>query len=143
MGIKVETVWLKHEMISIYYVKGWKEGRKVLEDYEDFDGKIIPEGFVFDGASVPRVFWRIIPPFKNLERSARHDLDCLKARDYMAEAKSWEERGDIKLAKQWKDIAIRLRKKADQRFRDRTHNWIEKHLGYAGVRAGSLIGSGW
>ena len=30
----------------------------------DFYGTFIPEGFEFDGASVPRFFWRIVSPFQ-------------------------------------------------------------------------------
>jgi len=55
---------------------------KVVQDYV-FDSPIlgqtftIPEGFITDGASIPRVFWGVFGgPFcpKNLEASVQHDF---------------------------------------------------------------------
>ena len=38
---------------------------------------IIPKGFVTDLASVPRIFWPIVPPYgKHLEASILHDFLC-------------------------------------------------------------------
>ena len=44
-----------------------KSGREwmVLEDYIYKSGSlaiVVPEGFVYDGASIPRIFWRLIGP---------------------------------------------------------------------------------
>ena len=55
---------------------------KVVQDYV-FDSPIlgqtftIPEGFITDGASIPRIFWGVFGgPFcpKNLEASVQHDF---------------------------------------------------------------------
>ena len=33
----------------------------LLEDFE-FNGVVVPKGFVSDGATIPRIFWAILPP---------------------------------------------------------------------------------
>ncbi|EAJ6150290.1 DUF1353 domain-containing protein [Campylobacter lari] len=42
---------------------------------------IVPKGFISDGASVPRIFWSIYPPYKSEYFSAAivHDYLCQKA----------------------------------------------------------------
>jgi hypothetical protein len=47
--------------------------------YEIDTGRLIevPQGFVTDGASVPRVFWSVLPPWGRYSRAAvLHDLLC-------------------------------------------------------------------
>lgn len=51
---------------------------------EDFTahGTTVPKGFTFDGASAPRLFWGIIPPFKCTKKAAcLHDWNCRNAQD--------------------------------------------------------------
>jgi hypothetical protein len=44
----------------------WREPSWVLlEDYA-FDWIVVPAGFIFDGASVPRFFWRVVTPHSPL-----------------------------------------------------------------------------
>lgn len=107
-------------------------GRRVLEDYSYQDGEIIPAGFEFDGASCPRIFWRIVPPFKNLECSARHDWDCAKARRQRSLGFEKEARAE--------------RKKADKRYKKcigKHDNRLNGFIAWSGVRVGSWSGSGW
>lgn len=68
-----------------------KDRFEVVDDYAfslpSFNG-VIPKGFKTDGASIPRIFWSIYPPFKSEYFSACviHDFLCIKARsknDYM------------------------------------------------------------
>ena len=42
----------------------------------DFFGTTIPAGFIFDGASVPRFFWRFVPPGRPwlLRAACGHDF---------------------------------------------------------------------
>ena len=40
---------------------------------------VVPKGLVSDGASVPQIFWKILPPFgKYLESAVLHDWLCLE-----------------------------------------------------------------
>ena len=61
---------------------------KLLEEfsYRDAlgDKHIAHRGFIFDGGSIPRFFWRIIgSPFTGVARAAYviHDVDCMRALD--------------------------------------------------------------
>lgn len=118
---------LKVEIIEI----NGKPGRKVLENWF-CDGVTIPAGFEFDGASSPRIFWRIVPPFRNLEASCKHDWDCNTARLNVEAGR------DIR--------AHAIRRKADKDYAARIKKFDGALIGYIawlGVRVGSLIGSGW
>ena len=53
---------MKRPMILITPSDDKKKYR--LANNIDFYGTFIPEGFEFDGASVPRFFWRIVSPFQ-------------------------------------------------------------------------------
>ncbi|WP_317907107.1 DUF1353 domain-containing protein, partial [Campylobacter jejuni] len=61
-----------------------KDRFEVIQDYEfallSFKG-IVPQGFKTDGASIPRLFWSLFPPFKSEYFSACvvHDFLCEKA----------------------------------------------------------------
>lgn len=115
-------------------VKSIENGDKriVTEAYTYPDGVTIPKGYIFDGASVPRIFWGIVAPFKHVTCSARHDWDCGKAKAAM-------EKGHKKTAK-------KMRKKADTRYRrckSARDNKFAGGLAWAGVRIGSFFGSGW
>jgi hypothetical protein len=59
-----------------------EDGREeVLRDFE-VHGVLVPAGFQFDGASTPRVFWSIIPPFKDVKAAACvHDYLCEAAKN--------------------------------------------------------------
>ncbi len=62
-----------------------KSGREwmVLEDYIYKRGSltiVVPKGFVYDGASIPRIFWRLIgPPMagKYAHAALLHDYLCV------------------------------------------------------------------
>jgi len=86
-------------------------------------GITVPAGFKFDGASAPRVFWGIIPPFKQTKKAACiHDWLC-------------------KNAKNASD-----RKAADKLFHTMLQeaglNKTRCRIGYWGVRVGSFFGVG-
>ncbi|EAK1059721.1 DUF1353 domain-containing protein [Campylobacter jejuni] len=61
-----------------------KDRFEVIQDYEfallSFKG-IVPKGFKTDGASIPRLFWSLFPPFKSeyFSACAVHDFLCEKA----------------------------------------------------------------
>ena len=83
----------------------------------------IPAGFIFDGASTPRIFWSIIPPYKMTKRAACvHDWLCRNA-------KNKEDR-----------------KEADKIFMEALEemglNRFRIIIGYMGVRIGALFGAG-
>jgi len=119
-GLKVEIITLNGE-----------PGRRVLDDW-NCDGEIIPKGFKFDGASSPRVFWRVIPPFRNLEASCKHDFDCEKARQLMIDGKEPLARAARSVAD--KDYSAKISK---------CDGWLIGFIAWLGVRVGSMIGSGW
>ena len=53
--------FLKRIWVWFVYSRKWR----VVEDYEfkvSGDKFIIPKGFVFDGASIPRIFWFVLSP---------------------------------------------------------------------------------
>jgi hypothetical protein len=100
-----------------------EDGQEVLLASFRYRDQVVPAGFVFDGASTPRLFWSIIPPFKKTKRAACvHDWMC-------------------KNAKNNKD-----RKKADQYFlqalKEMGFNPVRSMLGYIGVRLGAFWGAG-
>jgi hypothetical protein len=84
---------------------------------------IVPAGFEFDGASTPRIFWNIIPPFKGTKRAACiHDWLCKQAR-------SKEDRKEADLL--WKEM-----------LKEIGFNKARVMVGYIGVRIGALCGAG-
>ena len=54
---------------------------EVYEDYT-YKGFTVPAGYITDGASVPRIFWSIFPPYKPEYFTAVivHDYLCEQAR---------------------------------------------------------------
>jgi hypothetical protein len=94
----------------------------LLQDFTMY-GITVPKGFAFDGASAPRMFWGIIPPFKRTKKAACiHDWLCVNA-------KSKEDR-----------------KEADKIFyralEDAGLNKARCTIGYIGVRIGAHLGIG-
>lgn len=99
------------------------DGRMRLLASFEYRDIVVPVGFIFDGASTPRLLWSIIPPFKKTMRAACvHDYMCRTARN----------NGD--------------RKKADQYFlqalKEMGFNPVRRTLGYIGVRVGAFFGVG-
>jgi len=87
-------------------------------------GIVIPEEFVSDGASTPRIFWAIIPPFKRVKKAAFiHDYLCRNA-------KSVEDRRVAD--KIFKEMLLEVAK----------INPVRATIGYLGVRLGSFFGVG-
>ena len=83
----------------------------------------VPAGFVFDGASAPRLFWSIIPPFKKTKKaSCLHDWLCRKARN-----------------KKERLYADRVFKQA---LEEEGLNPFRVTAGYIGVRIGAFFGVG-
>lgn len=86
-------------------------------------GVTVPAGFKSDGASCPRLFWAIIPPFKRTKKAAFvHDYLCSVAKNKYD------------------------RRAADCLFymilRRNGINIVRATIGYIGVRIGALIGIG-
>lgn len=108
MGIKTETLEGGYE--------------KLLEPFTAY-GNTVPKGFVSDGASVPRLFWAILPPFKQTKEAAfMHDYLC-------------------RIAKNKKD-----RKKADDIFRmmlmDHGVDEATANIAHTALRIGAFVGIG-
>lgn len=84
-------------------------------------------GMITDGASVPRLFWRIIPPFRSpyLAAAMIHDHYCYKSLSLPARSES----------------RFRLRLEADQLFREMCGElgagWAMQQALYRAVRIGS------
>lgn len=100
------------------------DGREqLLEDWTLW-GITVPAGFISDGASCPRIFWSIIPPFKDTkEASFLHDYQCETAQ------------------------SKNERLQADNLFfttlvRNPRINNIRAIIGYLGVRIGAVFGVG-
>ncbi|MCG8337952.1 MAG: DUF1353 domain-containing protein [Proteobacteria bacterium] len=78
-------------------IRNWE----LLEDWEyDLPGNdptiIIPKGFVFNGASVPRIFWSILSPtgllfIPGLVHDYAYSYDCLWALDSSGKVYKWKE----------------------------------------------------
>jgi hypothetical protein len=96
---------------------------RVIEPFHAY-GVTVPAGFEFDGASTPRIFWSILPPFKDTKIAACiHDYLCIQART-----------------------------KEDRLYADKLFYHILKHqgrisglralIGYVGVRLGAFAGIG-
>lgn len=96
---------------------------ELLEDYEAH-GIVVPKGFRFDGASTPRLFWAIIPPFKDTKRaSLLHDYLCSTAKN--SEDRLFADRLFFKMLLEYGKIGK-----------------IRASIGYIGVRIGSVFGFG-
>jgi len=99
------------------------DGSETLLAPFTYRGIHIPAGFNFDGASSPRIFWSIIPPFKQTKRaSCVHDYLCRNA-------KNKEERA--RADKIFKEALIEM-----------GLNPVRVTAGYWGVRIGAFFGVG-
>jgi hypothetical protein len=98
-------------------------------------GIIVPIGFAFDGASAPRIFWFIIPPFKRTKKAACiHDWLCRGAKN-MKERKVADEAFYKALRE------VRIIDKKTGREKSGIARW-RCQLGYLGVRVGAYMGIG-
>ncbi|EAL7930008.1 DUF1353 domain-containing protein, partial [Campylobacter jejuni] len=76
---------MKNELKRVCVKPYDKDRFEVIQDYEfilpNYKG-IVPQGFKTDGASIPRLFWSLFPPFKSEYFSACvvHDFLCEKAK---------------------------------------------------------------
>jgi hypothetical protein len=94
----------------------------LLEDFTAHN-VTVPKGFASDGASAPRLFWGIVPPFKRTKKASFvHDWLC-------------------RTAKNKED-----RLKADRLFftmlGEAKLNIVRCVIGYLGVRIGAFLGIG-
>lgn len=90
---------------------------------KNFDGSdgFVPEGFEWDGSSVPWIFQGLFPRHNHPIASCRHDWRCRNAKN--AAERKW----------------------ADEQFREdvgRTSWKITATVGYLGVRVGAMFGVG-
>ena len=102
---------------------GYTGNEQVTIDFTTHD-ITVPAGFIFDGASTPRIFWSIIPPYKGTKKAAVvHDYLC---RHVACDKES--------------------RKRADKLFYEMLLeaglSKLRAQLGYMGVRVGSYFGKG-
>jgi hypothetical protein len=87
-------------------------------------GITVPAGFIFDGASTPRIFWSIVPPFKcTKEASCVHDWLCIKATS--KEERLAADRLFFQMLRECGDLSL-----------------IRSTVGYVGVRVGAFFGLG-
>lgn len=82
-------------------------------DSQHCDDVCIPAGFVSDGASVPRLLWRVFPPFgKYLEAAVVHDWFCVLGKrgespiDSVAAAKVFREAMEVCGVAKWRRLAM-------------------------------------
>lgn len=86
-------------------------------------GVTVPPGFRFDGASAPRVFWSVIPPFKGTKKAACvHDWLCKNAKGPL----------DRHIA----DLLFYIM------LLEAGLNRVRSFIGYMGVRIGAFFGIG-
>lgn len=96
---------------------------------------IVPIGFSFDGASAPRIFWGIIPPFKRTKKAACvHDWLCRNAKG--PSDRKYADRIFYQMLKE-----VRVIDKETGREKPGL-NKVRCALGYIGVRIGSYLGIG-
>ena len=115
------------ELKVLVFKEGGQQLVKLLAPFGD-----APTGFISDGASSPRLFWRVVAPFANLERAVDHDWKCHLARELRS--------------KGFEKEAKALRKEADKKYGNgikADDNRVAGWLAWAGVRIGSMIGAGW
>ena len=95
----------------------------VLEPYFGY-GVHVPAGFIFDGASTPRIFWSILPPFKDTKTAACiHDYLCIQAKN--------------KADRRYADELFWQMLRDNPRIGD-----LRALIGYVGVRLGAAFGIG-
>ncbi len=94
----------------------------LLEDFTYYN-ITVPKGFRTDGASAPRIFWAVIPPFKGTKKAAVvHDYLCALSKD------KFERRAaDGIFYKILRESGISLSRSV---------------IGYLGVRFGAFVGAG-
>lgn len=99
---QLECRWLPREQ--------WRNGRRTILVLKPFPrvhldtGKVdwCPPGYRSDGASVPRIFWRIMNPFDEaLEAAVHHDLDYALGRYERPTADRYFLRGMDELGVSW------------------------------------------
>lgn len=110
------------------YYKVLKSFRYYLSENQPDVWAYVPAGFLTDGASVPRPFWWLIPPFgEHGQAAVLHDILCETGTMFRNE------------------IPQRVsRKQADQIFRDAMKaagvGWFKRSFMYAAVRAWAVLG---
>lgn len=95
----------------------------------------VPVDFAFDGASAPRIFWGIIPPFKRTKKAACiHDWLCRNAKN--KEDRAYADKMFYEALKEVQVVDKKTGKKKPGL------NAARCAIGYAGVRLGALLGIG-
>jgi hypothetical protein len=125
------TNYLSFSRMIVEPLDRWDHGRRIWRLVESFHFKLdtdcvtlsirLPAGFESDGASVPRIFWWLLPHDDTMEGAFLHDALCR----------------DPLLAGHQADALFRLF------LRARGHRWWKQVLMYAGVRIGSLCSGRW
>lgn len=95
----------------------------------------VPVGFWFDGASAPRIFWGVIPPFKRTKKAACiHDWLCFNAKN--KEDRAYADKCFYEALSEVKVIDKVTGKESAG------INIVRRKLGYWGVRVGAMLGIG-
>lgn len=96
---------------------------------EDQKYVTVPKGFITDGASVPRLFWALIPPWGVYGQAAVvHDWLCV----HKKLTKNGED-GDLNLTLKQIDDILYIAMKASGT------NWIKRNVIYSAVRIWHLL----
>jgi len=102
------------------------------------NGIFVPQGFISDGASAPRVFWWIIPPYKQTaEASVVHDYLCKNAKNKMERRKA--DKLFYRILK--KDLVPKVGSGFIFQYK-RSSGHLRALAGYLGVRLGAFLGIG-
>lgn len=100
-----------------------------------YRGITVPVGFAFDGASAPRFFWGIIPPFKRTKKAACiHDWNCRNA-----ESPADRKAADLMFYRMLREVKVIDKKTGREKHGINRARCI---IGYLGVRIGSYLGIG-
>lgn len=99
----------------------WEDGQRKVVLHDSFAFRsvlfkswiVAPKGFKSDGASVPRFFWRMFPPFDlYLESAVIHDILCVRGKagkgafDYKEAALIFKEAMEFQGVAKWKVAAM-------------------------------------
>ncbi len=101
----------------------------------------IPVGFVTDLASVPRIFWVILPPMGLYEQAAGfHDWNCERLNDFKDAGHRYDPR--LALATEWNGQKLIGPRSTDGLFRRMMREggvpWLVRWHMWMGVRWGAL-----
>ena len=100
--------------------RNWELEADYILNLHDGRHVFIPKGFVFDFASIPRLFWRLFPPATGKHRLAAlvHDWLCASGHDWYDSADIFLKLMEYSGVKAWKRYSMYYAVKMHGWFRD-------------------------